>query len=74
MLYGDHLSGGFARSFEDCRNVYAPQIEAAGGDITFMSLPERGIVGNSHMLMLDRNNLEIADLIMDWIETHARAG
>jgi hypothetical protein len=53
--------------------VYAPQIEAAGGDITFMSLPEVGIVGNSHMLMLDRNNLEIADLIMEWIETHARA-
>jgi hypothetical protein len=28
-----------------------------------------GIQGNSHMLMLDRNNLEIADLIMEWIDS-----
>jgi hypothetical protein len=37
-----------------------------------MSLPELGIVGNSHMLMLDLNNLEIADLIMEWIDNHTR--
>lgn len=72
VVYGDHLSGGFARSYEDCRNVYLPRIEAAGGDITFLSLPERGIVGNSHMLMLDKNNLEIADILMEWIQAHAR--
>lgn len=71
VIYGDHLSGGFARSYDDCRNKYVPRIEAAGGDITFISLPEEGIVGNSHMMMLDRNNLEIADIIMTWIAAHA---
>jgi pimeloyl-ACP methyl ester carboxylesterase len=71
VLYGDHLAGGFFRSFVDCREVYVPQIRAAGGDITFVSLPEMGVVGNSHMMMLDLNNLAIADLIMDWIDTHA---
>jgi len=30
--------------------------------------PERGIRGNSHMIMQDRNNLQIADLILQWID------
>jgi pimeloyl-ACP methyl ester carboxylesterase len=73
VLYGDHLSGGFAKSFVDCHDVYLPQIEAAGGDITFISLPDIGIVGNSHMMMLDKNNLDIADIVMDWVDSHARS-
>jgi pimeloyl-ACP methyl ester carboxylesterase len=72
ILYGDHLSGGFAKSYADCHDVYLPQIVAAGGDITFVSLPDMGIFGNSHMMMLDKNNLDIADIVMDWIDTHAR--
>jgi len=72
ILYGDHLSGGFAKSYADCHDVYLPQIVAAGGDISFVSLPDMGIFGNSHMMMLDKNNLDIADIVMDWIDTHAR--
>ncbi len=30
--------------------------------------PERGIRGNSHMIMQDKNNLQIADLILQWID------
>jgi hypothetical protein len=26
--------------------------------------------GNSHMIMQDKNNLQIADLIVQWIEEH----
>ena len=29
---------------------------------------ERGIRGNSHMLMQDKNNLQLADLILQWID------
>jgi hypothetical protein len=29
--------------------------------------PDRGIRGNSHMIMQDRNNLQIAHLILAWI-------
>ena len=29
--------------------------------------PERGIRGNSHMIMQDKNHLQIADLILQWI-------
>ncbi len=72
IVYGDHLSGGFSKSYADCHDVYLPQIQAAGGDITFVSLPDMGIFGNSHMMMLDKNNLDIADIVMQWMDTHAR--
>ena len=32
-----------------------------------VNLPEIGIKGNSHMLMMDKNNGQIADLINKWL-------
>jgi hypothetical protein len=32
-----------------------------------------GIRGNSHMIMVDRNNLQIANLIPWWIDGHVQA-
>jgi hypothetical protein len=32
-----------------------------------------GIKGNSHMLMQDRNSLDLADLILRWIGSHVEA-
>ena len=33
-----------------------------------MSTPDEGILGNSHMIMQDKNNLQIAALIIKWID------
>lgn len=46
------------------------QINAAGGDMSFIALPSVGLHGNSHMFMQDRNNLQVADVIIRWIENH----
>ncbi|MDR4305212.1 hypothetical protein IHQ68_01040 [Chelatococcus sambhunathii] len=46
------------------------QINDAGGDMTFISLPAIGIKGNSHMFMQDTNNLQVADVITKWIKDH----
>lgn len=46
------------------------QIKAAGGDMTFISLPDAGMKGNSHMFMQDKNNIEVADLIIKWVGEH----
>jgi pimeloyl-ACP methyl ester carboxylesterase len=46
------------------------QVNAAGGDMTFISLPDVGLHGNSHMMMQDRNNLQVADVLLDWIDQH----
>jgi hypothetical protein len=38
-----------------------------------MYLPQLGIKGNSHMLMQDRNNLDLADLLITWIDNHVES-
>lgn len=35
--------------------------------VEILSLPDLGMRGNSHMLMMDRNQLDIADLAHDWL-------
>ena len=47
------------------------RIESAGGMAENIYLPDVGIRGNSHMLMMDLNNLQIADIIMSWIARRA---
>jgi len=34
----------------------------------FVRLPEVGIHGNGHMMMLEKNNLQIAALLADWAQ------
>jgi len=35
-----------------------------------LHLPAPGIRGNSPMLMQARNNLQLADFVLAWIDTH----
>ena len=76
VMFGDHLAdvqgGGPANwnaSFEGCQK-FVQQVKDAGGDAEMMYLPKLGIKGNSHMLMQDRNNLDLADLLLAWIDNH----
>lgn len=72
LIFGDHLAdvpGIWNTAFEGCQK-FVGQLKAAGGDAEMMHLPALGIKGNSHMLMQDRNNLQIADLILAWIDQH----
>jgi hypothetical protein len=39
-----------------------------GGDVTIVHLPKRGIHGNTHFPFSDLNNLEIADLLSNFLE------
>jgi pimeloyl-ACP methyl ester carboxylesterase len=43
------------------------EIAKAGGKVDVLDLPKAGLRGNSHMLMMDRNNLQVAALIQDWL-------
>lgn len=71
IVEGDHYPT--ARPAEPCP-TQLKQIKDAGGDMTYVHLPEvRKIgTGNSHMFMQDHNNLKIADLIIDWIDEHVK--
>ncbi len=46
-------------------------LSQCGVEHTFLRLEEAGIRGNGHMMMLEKNNLEIADLIISWLEEKA---
>lgn len=74
VVFGDHLADSFNGfwqfAFESC-TAFIGRINNAGGNAEMLYPPELGIFGNSHMLMQDRNILEIADLILDWIAEHA---
>jgi pimeloyl-ACP methyl ester carboxylesterase len=43
-------------------------VKAAGGSYEAIDLPKVGIRGNSHMMMNDRNNLEVSAVIQKWLE------
>ncbi len=48
--------------------ILASMYTSLGGDATVLALPEVGILGNSHVMMAETNNLDIADLIIDWLD------
>ncbi len=68
-IYGDYID-------QDSRwpNIRKTQLELnqkyieAGGSVDVINLPDIGIKGNSHMMMMDRNNMQIADLIEAWLK------
>ena len=53
-------------SFESCQQLIG-RLTAAGGHARMLNPPALGIRGNSHMIMQDKNNLQIANLILNWI-------
>jgi len=69
FVYGDGIEQD-ARWPTIRRNgvAFGDAIRNAGGKVDVVDLPKAGIRGNSHMLMMDRNNLEVAALIQHWLE------
>lgn len=43
-------------------------VNAAGGDVIVIHLPEIGIKGNTHFPFSDLNNIEIANLVSAWLK------
>src|SRR4051812_19970194 len=55
--------------YDHCTSKF---LAAAGVKHTFTRLPDVGIHGNGHMMMLEKNNLQIAALLRRWIEKTIR--
>ena len=68
VLWGDFVqeSPRWAPRLVACRD-FARAANAAGSKVEVVVLPEIGISGNSHMLMQDRNSIELADWLVAWI-------
>ena len=69
-VWGDNSKGAPGPNGDERRNGCAATVDAvkaAGGRARFLLLPDAGHKGNSHMLMMDKNNIAIADLIIAWL-------
>ena len=71
VLFADHLGPGEQARF-DASVAFINRVNAAGGNAKMLHPPALGIRGNSHMFMLDKNNLQIADLVMKWIDKNVK--
>lgn len=74
ILFGGHLASdtrlpgpSWEDRFNDCK-VFKERIDAAQGDVRLLTTAALGTPGNSHMMMMDKNNLQIADVILEWID------
>ena len=68
-LYGDNIDKSEFFSTQHVANVKMAAIaKSVGGDVEIINLPERGVKGNSHFMMMERNNAEIADIVEKWLE------
>ena len=70
-IWGDNSVGALGANGDqrrnDCRDAVA-SAKAAGGDASFYLLPEHGIHGNTHLMMMDKNNLQVADVLLAWLD------
>jgi pimeloyl-ACP methyl ester carboxylesterase len=53
--------------YDHCTSEYLTQ---AGVQHTWTRLPDVGIHGNGHMMMLEKDNLEIANYMADWLKSN----
>lgn len=51
--------------YDHCTAAFLGQ---AGVPVDLIRLEDRGINGNGHMMMLEQNNHEIADLLLQWLD------
>ncbi len=75
VLFGDHRDNPtglptlptWQARYEACQAMIG-RIKGVGGQAEMFAPPERPLRGNSHMIMQDKNSLQVADLILQWID------
>jgi hypothetical protein len=55
------------RRFLAVARLWRDAVNRRGGDVTLVHLPEVGILGNTHFAMSDLNNVQIADLLSQYL-------
>lgn len=76
IYYGDYIpatldpnnpgADGWRARLEMAK-LWRDAVNRNGGDVTVVHLPEIGIRGNTHFPFSDLNNVEIADLMSQWL-------
>jgi len=78
IVFGDNLSNptnlagpNWDARIEDCQR-FADRVNAAKGKTEVLHLPKAGLSGNTHMMMQDKNSIEVADLMLKWIDNNTK--
>jgi len=70
-VFGDNSNGAKGANGDERRNGCAASTNAIRerkGPAEMIMLSDHGMPGHSHMMMMDRGNLAIADLVMGWLK------
>lgn len=75
IVYGDNIAKAPSDVFnEDVwrlsayhAKLFVVEVNRRGGDAKLLHLPEAGLQGNTHAVYADLNNLEVAQVILDWL-------
>jgi hypothetical protein len=68
VVYGDYIEQDSRwPKIHEKGVTFADAMRKSGGTVDVIDLPKIGIKGNSHMMMMDKNNLQIAELIQKWM-------
>ena len=69
MIYGDNAKEHprWPQDPPERLRLRRRSIKAAGGKVEIIDLPDIGIKGNTHMLMMDKNSDAVAEVIQKWL-------
>ena len=59
----------YHQAYDHCTSKYLAQ---AGVKNEYIRLQDKGIQGNGHMVMIEKNNLDIARVIDEWVQKNVR--
>jgi len=67
FVYGDNLDAtSLWRDLLRQARVFRDNLQALGTKTCWLEMPQEGIYGNSHMIMIDDNSEAIDDRICEW--------
>ncbi len=77
LYYGDYIADKPTsavgpdkwRSEYQMAQQFVTAVNQHGGDATLVHLPDIGIKGNSHFLMAEKNNVQLAELMNQWLHS-----
>ena len=68
IVWGDFIAQSeLWTKLSQASTAYHKALAAMGGKVDWLSLPDKGIKGNGHMLMMDTNSDHVAELIQKWM-------
>jgi pimeloyl-ACP methyl ester carboxylesterase len=68
VIWGDNIeTSALWQRYRATAEAYLGRLRDAGRAVDVIDLPARGVRGNSHFLMMDRNSAEIAAMVGGWV-------